>query len=157
MRTYLAVAGGFNVPNVMDSKSTYIRAGIGGYKGRNLKKGDDLELGNPNKLVQPVIEKIEKDNQVWRSDWHVNGPIDEANELNRNVIRAIPGTHFERLNEESKHQLFKTRFTVKNQSDRMGYRLQSQARIEFNDSFSLLSEAVALGTVQAPPDGQLLF
>ncbi|AIC92810.1 biotin-dependent carboxyltransferase family protein [Shouchella lehensis] len=157
MRTYLAVAGGFNVPDVMDSKSTYIRAGIGGYQGRSLKQGDCLELGSPNKLVQPVIEKTNQNNQVWRSSWHVNGPINEAHELNRNVIRAIPGTHFERLNEESKRQLFQTTFTVKNQSDRMGYRLQSQARIQFDDSFSLLSEAVALGTVQAPPDGQLII
>ena len=51
-RAYLAVAGGFAVPEVMGSKSTYLRAGIGGYKGRALKTGDVLECHLPGPLSQ---------------------------------------------------------------------------------------------------------
>ncbi len=39
----------------------------------------------------------------------------------------------------------------------MGYRLESKESIQLEEPFSLLSEAVALGTVQAPPDGQLII
>ena len=46
-RTYLAVAGGIAVPNIMDSKSTYLRAGIGGYDGRALQKEDVVQIGIP--------------------------------------------------------------------------------------------------------------
>ena len=44
-RAYLSVAGGFDVPQVMESKSTYLRAKIGGVKGRPIDKGDELPIG----------------------------------------------------------------------------------------------------------------
>lgn len=47
-RAYLAVSGGFSVLEVMNSRSTYLRAGIGGFKGRALKAGDVLETGKPS-------------------------------------------------------------------------------------------------------------
>lgn len=154
MRTYLAIAGGIDVPVVMNSRSTYMRAEIGGYEGRNLRKGDCLEIGQPHPLVRSMIEKMKDEKKGWKANWHIQFPVTDAMEANRHVIRALPGTHFDRLNEESQQQLFQSSFTVKNQSDRMGYRLQTESSISFKESFSLLSEAVALGTVQAPPDGQ---
>ena len=44
-RAYLAVAGGFEVPEIMGSRSTYSRGGIGGMEGRPLKTGDILRKG----------------------------------------------------------------------------------------------------------------
>ena len=41
-RAYVAVAGGFDVPMVMGSKSTFMKAAIGGFKGRALEAGDML-------------------------------------------------------------------------------------------------------------------
>src|SRR5690606_16277243 len=43
-RCYIAVAGGIDVPEVMNSRSTYIRAKLGGYQGRALKAGDQLAI-----------------------------------------------------------------------------------------------------------------
>ena len=40
---YLLLAAS-HVPEVMGSKSTYIRAGIGGFQGRALQKGDVFQL-----------------------------------------------------------------------------------------------------------------
>ena len=42
MRAYLAVAGGIDVPPVMGSRSTYVRARLGGLEGRPLRPGDLL-------------------------------------------------------------------------------------------------------------------
>ena len=39
-RAYLSVAGGYSIPSIMNSKSTYLRAGMGGYKGRALQVDD---------------------------------------------------------------------------------------------------------------------
>ncbi|AIQ63629.1 hypothetical protein PSTEL_11605 [Paenibacillus stellifer] len=39
-RIYVAVSGGLAVPLVMGSRSTYLRAGIGGFEGRPLRAGD---------------------------------------------------------------------------------------------------------------------
>ncbi len=45
MRSYLAVAGGFDVPEVMGSRSTDLKVGIGGLEGRLLRDGDRLAIG----------------------------------------------------------------------------------------------------------------
>ena len=50
-RTYLALSGGVDVPEVMDSRSTYLRGGFGGYNGRALQKGDVLGLGQGKKTT----------------------------------------------------------------------------------------------------------
>ncbi len=39
-RSYVAISGGVDVPEVMGSKSTYLRGGFGGHMGRALQKGD---------------------------------------------------------------------------------------------------------------------
>lgn len=46
-RTYVAVSGGLAVPPVMGSRSTYLRAGIGGFAGRPLRAGDVIPVGRP--------------------------------------------------------------------------------------------------------------
>ena len=45
-RSYLAVAGGIDVPLMMESRSTYTLIGIGGHEGRSLESGDTLPIGN---------------------------------------------------------------------------------------------------------------
>lgn len=157
IRTYLAVAGGIDVPVTMESRSTYLRAGLGGFNGRKLEKGDQLTIGEANELVRPIMEEATKQNRLWEAEWRVFSPIIEEQSDDRSVIRAIRGNHYHRLTDESKKKLFQATFTIKSQSDRMGYRLESEEAIQLEESFSLLSEAVALGTVQAPPDGQLII
>ncbi|MNB78643.1 KipI antagonist [compost metagenome] len=46
-RIYVAVSGGLAVPLVMGSRSTYLRAGIGGFAGRPLRAGDVIPVGRP--------------------------------------------------------------------------------------------------------------
>jgi len=44
-RSYIAFAGGIAVPQVIGSRSTCLRAGIGGFQGRALMPGDELPQG----------------------------------------------------------------------------------------------------------------
>ena len=46
-RCYLAVAGGFSVPEIMGSRSTLLSSKLGGLRGRALKTGDELPLALP--------------------------------------------------------------------------------------------------------------
>lgn len=55
MRSYLSVAGGIDVPLVLDSRSTDLKAGFGGFNGRALKDGDVLKAG---KAVHPPQKSI---------------------------------------------------------------------------------------------------
>ena len=65
-RAYVAFAGGIDIPEVMGSKSTYIRAGIGGFQGRALQKGDVFSCGEMNDYSQSLVRELEE----------MNGPVD---------------------------------------------------------------------------------
>jgi len=52
-RTYLAVAGGFDAPDYLGSKSTFTLGGFGGHGGRALRTGDVLRLGRPDTEEAP--------------------------------------------------------------------------------------------------------
>ncbi|MDL2296277.1 biotin-dependent carboxyltransferase family protein, partial [Lachnospiraceae bacterium OttesenSCG-928-E19] len=58
-RTYLAFAGGLDIPLVMGSKSTLLRNQLGGVKGRKLEKGDEIGFVNPvNELPNMDLRKM---------------------------------------------------------------------------------------------------
>ncbi|SDN04488.1 antagonist of KipI [Psychrobacillus sp. OK028] len=147
-RAYVAIAGGIDIPEVMGSKSTYLRASIGGFKGRALQKGDVLPLLHSNNLENenPITYNNNADN------WSIN-----YNELinfsKHQEIRVIKGTEFDRFDLESQHKLWMEIFTVSIQSDRMGYRLEGTS-LSLSEKFELLSEGVTFGTIQIPPSGQ---
>lgn len=46
-RCYIAVAGGFDAPLYLGSRSTFPSGNLGGYQGRALAVGDSCELGSP--------------------------------------------------------------------------------------------------------------
>ncbi|MGO4889231.1 biotin-dependent carboxyltransferase family protein [Anaerobacillus sp. MEB173] len=146
-RAYLAVAGGFDVPEVMESRSTYLRAGIGGYHGRALQIGDQIEFRDTSELSLLIQRLTEIDEQYFlTTSWSVK----QAD--NKQKIRVLRGAQYDAFTSESKDAFFEKRFQVSPQSDRMGYRL-SGAALTFSQSLEMISEAVSLGTVQVPPDG----
>jgi antagonist of KipI len=68
------------------------------------------------------------------------------------VVRLIPGTHADYLAAPSRTKLFSASFNISASSDRMGYRLEG-VELPLRNPVELLSEGVAFGTVQLPPDG----
>lgn len=148
--TYISIAGGFEIPKEMDSKSTFIKAGIGGYKGRALEKNDVLEVGSPNKASK-IIMKALKQSSV-NPKWYVNhtafyGQSDEQ------VIRVLKGSEYDLFSEESQ-KIFKAEaYTLTTQADRMGYKFDGQT-LKQSNPVNLLSEGVTYGTVQVPANGK---
>jgi antagonist of KipI len=152
-RSYLAVAGGFDVPVILESRSTYVPGAMGGYEGRALQTGDTLELGAIAPSAQHAIDRLgaSTSNALPAStDWHTAKPID----LDPIVVRILPGSEFAHLSNDCQAELFQAEFKVTAKSDRMGYRL-SGPDIRC-DCPELISEGVTMGTIQLPPDGQLI-
>ncbi|WP_315903173.1 biotin-dependent carboxyltransferase family protein [Clostridium sp. CX1] len=153
-RAYLAVAGGFNLPEVMGSKSTYQRAEIGGYKGRMLKKDDLLQFGYPSEEASDIIKKlIEKSssNSFAAANWYLEGELIKKN-FDYITVRVMQGREFDKFTLDSKNKFFNSEFSITAQSDRMGYRL-SGTTLNLEKPLEMISEAVSLGTIQVPPDG----
>ncbi len=151
-RSYVAIAGGVDVPTVFGSRSTYVRASFGGCSGRALRAGDVLPLGEPGALSQRIARSLRAEGNALRvATWSAARAL-RARLADRAVVRLIPGAHLERLDADSRARLFEAEFRVSASSDRMGDRLDG-VELALREPLELLSEAVAFGTVQLPPDG----
>ncbi len=132
-RSYLAVAGNWDIPSVFQSKSTDTVTGIGGLNGQPLKKGDHIRVLDPptdHRLIG--IERL-----VGQA--HV-------------VLDAYPGPEFEMLTERSLDLLFNTSFIVSNDSNRMGIRAMGTSFLE-KELNQIISSPVFKGVVQLPNSG----
>ena len=58
-RAYLAVQGGFDVPDYLGSKSTFTLGQFGGHGGRSLRVGDVLHLAKQVEIRQVNIKQVE--------------------------------------------------------------------------------------------------
>ncbi|HWO76709.1 MAG TPA: biotin-dependent carboxyltransferase family protein [Bacillus sp. (in: firmicutes)] len=153
-RAYLAVAGGFKISNVMESKSTYLRAGIGGFKGRALRSGDRLDNEEPSNLSAQMINRLKNqlgETSFIENDWTITSDLIPSLQSSP-TIRAIKGRQYHLFTEQSKDQFLTELFEVTAQSDRMGYRLKGPF-LELGTPTELLSEAVNFGSIQVPPEG----
>lgn len=153
-RAYLAVAGGFNIPNVLGSKSTYFRAKLGGYKGRNLKAGDQIPVDTPSKLSQHIVETLTQkrtEKPFHEANWLINSAI-IPNYREHPSLRVMKGRQFHLFDQTSQTNFFEKPYTITPQSDRMGYRLTGPS-LNLNEQHDMISEAVSFGTIQVPADG----
>jgi biotin-dependent carboxylase-like uncharacterized protein len=107
-RSYLAVAGGIDVPIFMHSRSTYTLIGLGGLEGRALQEGDELEVGEGEDRSDRVGMAVDED--------HVPTYSKETE------LRVIIGLASYRLTEESMEEFLNTTWTVTPDADRVGYR-----------------------------------
>ncbi len=157
-RTYLAVAGGLAIDKWMNSSSTHLKANAGGYKGRNLRKDDELLLCNQSSFSIGQNDFIVL---PWQADVNCL-PAEPANSTDRKAgkddskeIFVLPGNEWERLTTESKENFTMTSFVITQQSDRMGYRLNNiPLHSLINDE--VISSGVSFGTIQLLPDGGLI-
>jgi antagonist of KipI len=143
-RAWLAVSGGIDVPAVLGSRSTDLRAHFGGLEGRTLRDGDELRLGNFRRSQTAATESI--------SSW--TAPHDWVSPAKpKPTLGFIRGVDWSRFDDGAIRRFNEHEFTVSPDSDRMGVRLEGPAlkRVEESD---LISEAVAPGTIQVPPSGK---
>ena len=131
---YLAVAGGFDVPAVLGSRSTLLRAGIGGLNGRALAAGDRLRL---------CQGKAAETQEVMLAALDLAPPP---------CFRIILGPQDDYFTADALRLLTRATFTVTAASDRMGMRLAGP-RLEHSKGYNIVSDGIAPGAVQVPGNG----
>jgi biotin-dependent carboxylase-like uncharacterized protein len=154
-RSYIAFSGGLDVPEVMGSRSTYIRAQIGGYKGRSLREGDIIQLGEET-----------ENHRISSADAFIKSHLPEPGTslpgyLQPRRIRIIAGPEARRAGSAGIKTFLTTEYKVTPQSDRMGLRLSGEP-IKVTDNagasgkpgHDIISAGIAPGTIQLPGDGQ---
>lgn len=136
-RSYLALRGGIEVPQVMRSCSTYLRARLGGHEGRALRAGDALRIGARGRLpAEPV-------GLVSEFVPHYAQPV---------CLRVMLGPQDDLFTSEGLHTFLHTEYTVSKRNDRMGYVLEGAA-IAHTGGADIISDALCPGAVQVPGDG----
>jgi biotin-dependent carboxylase-like uncharacterized protein len=137
-RAYLAVTGGIDVPVVMGSRATCVKAKIGGLEGRPLKKDDVLARIPAEPLARP---------RTLPADYIPSYPPEI-------FLRAIAGPQEEAF-ASGLETFFGGIYEVTSDADRMGYRLQGPP-VHHDEGFpqSIISEPTVPGNVQLPADGQ---
>lgn len=148
LRSWLAVAGGIDVPPLLGSRSTDLKAGFGGFEGRALKKGDQLPLG---------VSRLDAAQRA-RRPFGVRGPDEWVPAVPPApdapiTLRVLPGPEAAQFSDAVRAQFHATPWRITPQSNRMGSRLDGPA-LQRAVEGDMLSSAVVPGTVQVPPAGQ---
>lgn len=134
--SYIAFSGGLDVPVVLGSRSTYGRGRLGGLEGRALRQGDILNvLGGP----PPVARALATPPSV--------GGEEET------IVRVVLGPQADRFTDEGIRTFLGSAYEMTQQSDRMGARLRGP-RITHTRGHDIVSDGIALGSIQVPGDGQ---
>ena len=137
-RAYLAVSGGLDVPEVMGSRSTYMKAKIGGWHGRKLEKGDVLPLRAPGTEPKALENRALAPEFRGRSEY---------------TLRVVMGPQDDAFTPGGVSAFLSGVYTVTPEFDRMGCRMEGP-EIEHNGSADILSDGIAFGAVQVPDSGQ---
>ncbi|MBQ9976285.1 MAG: biotin-dependent carboxyltransferase family protein [Clostridia bacterium] len=136
LRSYLAVAGGFDIPEVMGSASTNLKCSLGGFEGRKLRAGDFIPLRHSIPLSLVGERRVDSEND-YPSEYEV---------------RVLLGPQASLFTEKGIEDFFSKEYTVSDKSDRMGVRLEGDP-VESLDGVDIISDGMATGSVQITSAG----
>ncbi len=132
MRAYLAVAGGFDTPRTVGSRSSDVLVGLGPGP---LTVGDRLGLGRPTRphgaLAQPGARRGDASS----------------------VVRVVPGPHRTAGAAAWEHLITRS-WVVAPDSNRVGLRLTGPDPLAMDESAAIPSTGMVTGAIQVPPDGR---
>ncbi len=136
----LAICGGVQIPAVMGSRSTYLRGGFGGHKGRALLNDDFLLSGDAATNWQDIGCR-----------WLPPGarPVYSPSAL----VRVVEDAQREDFSPDTREQFYRQEYVVQPASDRIGYRLVGAA-LSHGRAGEMLSAGMLPGTIQVPADQQ---
>jgi antagonist of KipI len=139
-RAYVAVAGGFDVPAVLGSRSTDLRGGFGGCDGRALRPGDRLSHAAASPLAVSRVREL--------PGAAVAPPRSGVTRL-----RVLRGPWDDPGADRAFRMLLDGSFRLSSHSDRMGYRLEGDS-VACTASGAMITAPTTMGLVQVPPSAQ---
>lgn len=136
-RAYLAFAGGLDLPAVMGSKSTNLKCGFGGYRGRKLQAGDVIGFAAPKKELPffplRTLEILSPGGTV--------------------TLRVVLGPQEDAFTEGGIRTFFGESYEVTPRFDRMGCALDGPT-VEYREKADIISDGIPGGAVQIPASGK---
>ena len=142
LRAYLAIDGGVSTPEILGSRSTHIASKIGGIDGRPLAVDDVLNIGesstsNASGLVLPGYK-----------------PESSLVDFQNLIVRVILGPQDDEFSKAGIEVFLNTNYTVTDQSNRQGLRLDGPEIESRSGRYDIVSDAVVNGSIQVPGDAK---
>lgn len=137
-RAFIAFAGGLDVPQVMGSRSTYMKAKIGGWQGRKLEKGDVIPFRAPKAALPHMEDRALKAEFKPQKEY---------------VLRVILGPQDDCFTPAGIDTFLSQVYTVTPEFDRMGCRLEGPV-VAHKESGDIISDGIAFGAIQIPSAGK---
>lgn len=142
-RSYISVAGGFDITPSFGSSATVVREKVGGLTGAKLAANDCLACASIAQLPRQALAQEHRP---------VYGQQNSGSHDGDTVLRILPGYQHHLFDTATQTRFFHAQYTLTDRSDRMGMRLEGPAVA--CASQNMLSEGICLGAVQVPADGQ---
>ncbi len=137
-RAFIAFAGGLDIPLVMGSRSTYMKAKIGGVEGRKLVKDDVIGFRAPKTQLRNMKDRNLYPEFVPRDVY---------------TMRVVLGPQDDAFTDAGIKTFLSEIYTVTPEFDRMGCRLDGSV-VEHKDSGDIISDGIAFGAIQIPSAGK---
>lgn len=137
-RAFVAFAGGLDIPVVMGSRSTNMKAKIGGYQGRKLQKDDVIGFRAPKTDLKNLGLRHTSPEFMPRAEYK---------------LRIVLGPQDDAFTERGITTFLSSVYTLTPEFDRMGCRLDGEL-IEHVKSGDIISDGIAFGAVQVPSAGK---
>lgn len=140
MRAYLAAPGGWSGSSDLGSVACVTREGLGGHKGGGvaLEAGDELQCPSGQTGKYPALQQVP---EASRIDYQQPARLG-----------LIPAGQVAAFDGRSLYEAFNSEWHVDTRADRMGIHLSGP---ELTGRLpAMVSEGIAPGSVQVPPDGQ---
>lgn len=138
-RAYIAFAGGLDIAPVMGSRSTYMKAKIGGVEGRKLQKDDVIKFRKPNPDLRGLNIRHISPEFVPRLEYK---------------IRVVLGPQDDMFTEHGIETFLSESYVVTPEFDRMGCRLDGEIIEHKGESGDIISDGIAFGAIQVPTAGK---
>lgn len=136
-RAYIALSENILTDEFLGSVSTYLPGKLGGFDGQALSD-DSLIKTKPCESEHTNFQNLNFGlNIPFKNEWE---------------LRVMKGPEFDFVEETSKKDIFTSIFSVSNDSNRMGNRLNG-VKIQLVNNDQMISCPMSIGTIQCPENG----
>lgn len=163
MHGYICLKNGFDIPKILDSFSTNLKAEFGGLNGKLLAAGDSLpevmnegakNLSKTGWGIDTYHEPLLlSHSQLSHSQFAKNAATPNPTETGE-IIRVMKNSEADYFTQAALETFTQQVWKLSSSSNRMGYRLEGQATLDLQQPLQMNSHGVAMGMIQVPPQGQ---
>ncbi len=137
-RGYVAFSSYLDIPVVMGSRCTNMKSSIGGFKGRKLQADDFIRFRIKRRYLPFFLSR--------------KLPVENFEDSDA-TLRVVMGPQDELFSKQGIETFLNNEYTVTNDFDRMGCRLEGPF-IAPKKASDIISDGIAFGSIQVPAHGK---